>query len=297
MRYIVFVLALFLCCSNAYGQGCDTNTQILLHLDGSDGSTTMTDENCDGSGAISPTSVSGDAQIDTNLTDAFSGNSGVLMLDGTGDSVDYADRDEFSILAATNDSWTLDMWIYITDLSANCQMASQYQSGSYDFWRFGVNTSGAVIFGAKDSGASNVVGVFSGGTISANTWYHVAFIKVNTNVALYVDGSQVNTATQSQAYNYTYTMSIGKHTTQTGTSYYHKGYIDEFRIQKSNYFNADPSTTPDSFTAPTVAYSVDADRRIIIISKFIPRDNGDGYDRIQWEQNFGWKGIKEHGYY
>jgi len=57
--------------------------------------------------------------------------------------------------------------------------------------------------------------------------------------------------------------------------------MDEIRIQHSDYFSANPNSTPnDSIPVPTVAYSaaVVDDRRIIVITKFTPLESG-GYDR------------------
>jgi hypothetical protein len=65
------------------------NVSLLIHCDGSNGSTTITDSGPKGK---SPSSVNGDAKISTAQS-KFGGAS--LLLDGSGDYINYGDDADF----------------------------------------------------------------------------------------------------------------------------------------------------------------------------------------------------------
>ena len=75
---------------------------------------------------------------------------------------------------------------------------------------------------------------------STNTWYHVAFVKNSNTSKLYIDGTEMVSATDNTNYTDTYFVIGGWYS----TSYLMHGYIDDFRISlKARYTS--------NFTAPT----------------------------------------------
>jgi hypothetical protein len=78
--------------SAALADGNDTYTKVLLHFDGSDASTTITDSNSGGSAHT--WTAAGNAQIDTAQY-KFGGASG--LFDGTGDWVTTPDHADFTL--------------------------------------------------------------------------------------------------------------------------------------------------------------------------------------------------------
>jgi archaellum component FlaG (FlaF/FlaG flagellin family) len=69
-------------------------------------------------------------------------------------------------------------------------------------------------------------------TISANTWYHYALVRNGSTFTIYLNGTSIATATNSNAlWESTSTVSIGARQQNT-KSYYFGGNIDELRITK-----------------------------------------------------------------
>ena len=85
---------------------------------------------------------------------------------------------------------------------------------------------------------------FLGGSLSANTWTHVAAAKNGTTLRLFINGTLSATKTHSRDISTT-TMRIGSHGEGT---YKFSGYIDDFRFSSVCRY-------VDSFTPPTTAFS------------------------------------------
>ena len=95
-----------------------------------------------------------------------------------------------------------------------------------------------------DTGAGAVV---SAGTITINTWQHVAATRSGNSWRIFINGTQVgSTGTNSTAYSTAYGCCIG-------TSYYSEtyvGYIDDLRITKGY------ARYTANFTAPASAFPI-----------------------------------------
>lgn len=296
MRVFIISIFILLMSSYCYGQGCDSNTQLLLHMDGSDASTTFTDENCDGSGAHTVT-ANGDAQLDTGIT-KFGTATG--LFDGTGDYLTIPDSSDWDMLASTGDAWTLTAFIKLSATSANrndCYIFARYASASQR-WFFthleGSPGNDKLQFYLWDGAWRNGCSSANGTGISDSNWHHVAFVKdASNNEGIYLDGSQICDGTFGTTAAINTQMSIA----WNGTSVEFEGSMDEVMITNSNYFNASPVPgLTDTITVPTEAYSVASAGQVIIITKreFVPAKVGKGYDKMvtKWTQNFGWNGIE-----
>jgi hypothetical protein len=86
--------------------GNDSFTKILLHMDGTNGSTTFTDSNSGGSAHT--WTAAGDAKLTTG-TYKFGGASGIF--DGTGILSLHADSSDFTLGSG---DWTVDCWFNCT---------------------------------------------------------------------------------------------------------------------------------------------------------------------------------------
>lgn len=216
--------------------GVDRYTVALYHGDGTDASTTFTDSSFVNTSA----SAIGNAQVDTAQS-KFGGAS--MLFDGSGDYVRFADSDLWYF---ANDDFTIDFWFRVTSASAEYTLFDHSQDP----------TNGPYFNLSKLSSSLHLYWYYAGthcnktsSTVSwaANTWYHVALVRYNGTVTMYVDGSSVGTTTGCPNYNDTSTFEIG------GSGYVadFSGWIDEFRITKGI------ARWTSSFTPPTGEYGPD----------------------------------------
>lgn len=188
---------------------------LLLHFDGTDGSTTFTDSSLH----TQTVSAFGNAQIDTAIS-KFDGASG--LFDGTGDYLTIPDSDWFHL--ETMPSFTIEVWIYVgTSGASQAILSTRNDSLSKPGWELRVNTDYTVIF--YYTGGGNSV---PGSTVLTNdTWYHVAVVKDFGVVTLYINGVADGSATLTDG-SAGHTPTVGS--SQTGTGSLFNGNIDELRL-------------------------------------------------------------------
>lgn len=215
----------------------DSNTKVLLHLDGTDASTTITDE----SGKT--WTARGNAQIDTAQS-KFGGAS--LLLDGTGDWIDTPDHADFNVGTG---SVTYDLWIRFNSVAAGCILVSQYQDANNVFelsWSQAANK----IFCYQYQASAYAVRFEAAWTPSTNTWYHVEVARSSSAAYIFVDGTLLTTTVTNGSVatswnDLTGVFAVGA---ENGTTFVN-GWIDEFR-----YSTVVRHTS--SFTPPTVPYGL-----------------------------------------
>lgn len=202
-------------------------TVTLLHFNGTNASTTITDS------APTPKTFTafGDAQLTT--TNPKLGTA-CLKLDGTGDWVQTAGHSDF-VLGIYD--FTIECFINTTD--SNFALIDFY--GNYG-WQVYITSAGKLSFYA---GTSRVIV----GTISVNTgsWIHVAVTRQGTALKLWVngvqDGSVTNSTNMSTRNAY---LAIGAQVSDRNPSYDMSGLVDEVRIRRGE------ALYTANFTPPTV---------------------------------------------
>lgn len=205
----------------------DSNTLLLLHCDGADGSTTFTDSSPSAKSVV----ANGNAQIDTAQS-KFGGASG--LFDGTGDYLTVADSADWDFA-----DYTIDWWF------RPAVMTNGVRYGFFD------RNNGAEIGIERDTGnnlqlsiegASNDFGTF---TPAVGVWVHIAITRSGTSNYCFIDGVQLGTAwTRGNAVAGTTGIEIGG---RNGGATPINGWIDEFRISNIARWTA-------NFTPPTFAY-------------------------------------------
>lgn len=225
--------------------GNDANTKVLLHFDGSDGSTTITDDNAGGS-AKTWTAV-GNAQIDTAQS-KFGGAS--LLLDGTGDAVETPDHADFSF--GTID-FTVDAWVRPGATGVDGRIICHWENSGERAWTLEVTGANKFQFRAFDAAAASVILLTSTTTLAANTQYHVAVDRSGSNAWLYIDGTLEATDTSAGG---TIRDSSVKPLVGAAWSFglgsitdFFNGHIDELRVSSVARYGG------SNFTPPTDAYS------------------------------------------
>lgn len=164
----------------------------------------------------------GNAQVSTSVVKYGSGS---MYFDGTGDYL-YIPR--WTGINA-NENFTAELWINITAAPANYRMMISDSNGnSSKYWT--LNASGMEAqFGTVVS--SSAVCTF---TFAQNTWYHLALVRNNGFVSMYVNGvaQTVTYANQTASYlDQSSILQVGRWLGST-TTYEYFGYMDDLRITK-----------------------------------------------------------------
>ena len=205
------------------------NVSLLLHMDGANGSTTFTDSS---SNALTVT-ANGNAQISTAQS-KFGGASGYF--DGSINTyLRIASNPVFDF--GTGD-FTVETWFNTSNLTSYHIIVSRWNNGGTN--AFGIYTNGSNInFDLGSTTGSNL------GSITANSWNHVALTRSGTSVKGFVNGNLTFTGTNSSSLTATSAVLVGSN--DNGTHYYFNGYIDDLRITKgmARYTaNLTPPTAP-----------------------------------------------------
>ena len=133
--------------------------------------------------------------------------------------------------------FTVEAWIYPEQISTDNFIFSGSASGAFFFGRKGSNTIGI--------GRANILWDTEAPVATpANTWSHVAAVRSNGQVSLYVNGNQAGSVSNANAYSMAgFIACVGSQ----GTNLYYKGYMDEIRVS-----NVARWTEP--FVPPTQPY-------------------------------------------
>ena len=212
-----------------------SGTVFLTHVEGSDSSTSFTDE----SSSSHTITATADAQISTAQY-RFGASS--VYFDGTGDYLDVSYNSDFEF--GTGD-FTIDFWIYQTasfgagkDLMSSNRLAGTswliHASSAMNFYH-----NGAAIFAPSFSEV-------------LNTWQHWAIVRSGDNMYFFINGVQIGatgTGHSARSINGSTYLRIG------GDSLSMTGYMDEIRISKG------VARWTSNFILPTGSYGSSWDNR------------------------------------
>ena len=208
------------------------NVSLLLHGNGPNGSTTITDN------SPTPKTVTavGNAQISTAIADPF-GNStrGVLAFDGTGDYLTVPANSAFDVASG---NFTAECWFRV---NANPGLAFTTVYRRALFANYANSTSGwslqlrgdatsytGIIFGDGDTSL-----IDASQAVSQNAWHHVAAVKNGSTCTLYFNGTSIGTGTKSTLFaSDTRQLFIGRLNALNAEAWDFPGYIDDLRITK-----------------------------------------------------------------
>lgn len=236
---------------------------LLLHFDGTNGSTTFTDSS---SNALSVT-ANGNAAISTAQS-KFGGASGYF--DGTS-FIHTPNNPQF--LFGSGD-FTIEAQIFFPTLTGGINSIC----GVWDFnpqysWLFTYDNGLGLRLYWSENGVSG--GVFTRNwTPSENQWYHVALVRQAGQMSVYVDGVKLG---ESELVNATFNASSTRLTIGAAGNdgHYFNGYIDELRIVKgtavyTSNFTPPTSPFPDAWTPAQLGSSLslwlDADDSDSVVS-------------------------------
>ena len=246
------------------------NVSLLLHGDGTNGSTTIVDS------SSSPKAVTavGDAQISTAQS-KFGGSS--LAFDGTGDYLTSAANSAFDLGSG---DYTIELWVRLISASNYGGIVGKGQIGVVNSTAYSLefdNTSNAISLWIGNNTPPSFGSYVVTGTTNIRTsavWTHLAVSRSGNNTRLFVNGTQ-----EGSTYTTAYTIAAGNPLWIGGGFYAPttnniNGYIDDLRITKgvARYTqNFTPPTAPFPDLSPSGRVtiednSLDVDARQYIIN-------------------------------
>ena len=203
-------------------------TSLLLHMDGSSGSTAFVDS---GPNALAVTAV-GNAQISTTQN-KYGGASG--SFDGSGDYLSISSNPLFNF--GTGD-FTMELWAKLPNDNVDYSLISGSVNGNMDFRRESVGRISLGRAGVAWDANSSVINI-------ANQWTHLAASRSGSTLRLFCNGIQIYAGSNSVSYSVA-SLQIGRSTGVSAVDL--NGYIDDLRITKG------VARYQSSFTPPTQAH-------------------------------------------
>jgi len=215
---------------------CAGQVKALLHMNGTDASTTFTD-------VFGHTwTAHGNAQIDTAQS-KFGGASG--LFDGSGDWIDTPDSTDWTIGSG---DLTIEFWLMENALGALQWICGQGNN---------LNSNATSPFGMIKNATDQIEWRLSDGTSSfsaSNTtvlttgqWYHVAGVKQGITMYVFVDGVKGSNATApTSLVDSASVFSIGRW--GAANTNYFNGWVDDFRFSRCARYTA--NFTPPSAELP-----------------------------------------------
>jgi len=213
-------------------------TSLLLHFDGTDGSTTFTDSS---SNNLTMT-VTGNPAISTSQS-KFGGS-------GAFDGASFLSTPATPALDIGTGDFTIEAWVFLNVLPTTDDLVTWwpwmvvYERGSpsaSDGWQFQIGQTKLMF--SNGSGYEVCSGDHG---MAPNQWYHVCVTRSGNTFRVFVDGVQVGTRDDSLALYGGTTYYIG---CETGEGAYLDGYIDDLRVVKG------AAAYTANFTPPTAPFN------------------------------------------
>lgn len=228
--------------SGVTGSNPLSTISLLLHMDGTNLSTTFTDS--------SPVSIhtvtSNGGTLISTAQYKFGTASG--LFDGTDDYLTVPDNGDFDL---SSGHWTIDAWVWGTLSGTGTEGVYFQRTDADNYFSLSIlkaTAGNSVVLSIYASG-SEVVAVSTAPCLTAATWHHVEVSEYLNNYRIFVDGKLAAlTYNTSRPTDYTGTIYLGCTAVAGTATNFFAGYLDEFRIMKSvQHLNM-------SFTVPTAAY-------------------------------------------
>lgn len=160
------------------------------------------------------------------------------------------------------DDFTVEFWVYPTSVTGSATLFSVRETGS-NYGPLAIVRDGAALdLYVSENGSSWKVNA-TGGTLTVNTWHHVAVVRVDDTITMYLGGTSVASGTLTSAttflHSYGYPIRLGGEK----SSGYFAGYMDDLLVYRGARYTA-------NFSVPTSAYSVSpADEEVDLFYPYV----------------------------
>jgi hypothetical protein len=217
----------------AAGDPYYANVSLLLHMDGSNGSTTFTDN----SPSPKTPTVFGTAAVNTSFFKFGTGS----IYTGAGSGSNYLSYADTASLKMGTDDFTVEGW-FLPTASGNERA----------FYIHSINATGGLSFfvglGGVRFRANGTDDLALSTSISGTNFTHIAFVRQGTTRSIFIDGILVSFNTLSFNNNDVSTLQIGAVGASGSDSFRYYGYIDDLRITKG------VARYTANFTPPAAAF-------------------------------------------
>ncbi|MBU0676560.1 MAG: PEP-CTERM sorting domain-containing protein, partial [Verrucomicrobia bacterium] len=222
---------------------------MLTHADGTDGSTTLTDE----AGNFNFSAVA-QAQLDTSQSKFGTAS---MLFDGTDDGFTTPDSD---LLSFGNNDWTIDFWARAnawgstTTDNVTGQLDPAIGTSSRSIFVYfpepSVGAGHNLRFAVYDDSTTRYDSNAGTTDLAADEWYHIAVVRNGPTITGYVDGMAEATINIGPAslQNGSGVWAIGRSGSYTTGGSEFNGWVDEYRIVDEE------AAWTSNFTPPTEAY-------------------------------------------
>jgi hypothetical protein len=218
------------------GIDIDADTKLLLHFDGANGSTDITD-------TIGRHAVSSDGAYITEDEKKFGTGSGSFNGEGACFYVTGSEDFDFG-----SEDFTIDGWFYFNVNDVGYQfMLDRRGNSDGTGWIFYLESNNQLSFlSSSDTGWDNVVIYNTGVVPETGKWLHLAVVRHGDDFTTYENGIAIKSGGFSGAIGIqVHDLTIGKGHASPGNF---NGYIDELRISKGI------ARWTTNFTPPTLPY-------------------------------------------
>jgi hypothetical protein len=235
------------------GDPDSSSNVLLLHCDGINGSTTITDS----SPAARTVTAFGSAQLSTAQSKFGSAS---LLFNGSNSYISAPTGVDFQFPG----DFTIEAWVYPTTAS----LTSGAVGVIFSHYAVTTNLTGLVLYQQNQTVRffSNGDRITSSAVLLANTWQHVAVSRVGTSIRLFVNGTQQGT-TYVAASNYSDGRCFIGRDSITATQYF-SGSMDEIRITKGVGRYASNFIVPSAAFPETSQTTISWDRRTRLAKNF-----------------------------
>jgi hypothetical protein len=211
------------------------SVSLLLHGDGVNNSTTITDNSSNPKTAT----VKGNTIVST---DTVKFGTGALEFDGNGDYLEYGNSTGFQFGTS---ALTIEGWMYFRTITSGLLSGILTTGGGTE--------GGIACYISASSGSSGTFRLYGpsvSGTIttsvSANTWYHLAIVRSNNTWYMFINGNSAGTMTDTASCNTSASMLFYVGGYPGGA--FLNGFIDDLRVTKG------VARYTANFTPPTNAF-------------------------------------------
>lgn len=220
------------------------NVSLLLHMDGTNASTTFTDSSSHGF----TMTVTGNTQL-TTTSPKFGSACGTF--DGTGDYLNTAT--DASAFDFGSSDFTVEGWVKSSGTAGENFIESEIAQGSTGWWGIflnwndGSSSSGAISVWGDNGAIQRIIATGTGWNNGA--WHHIALTRQGNSVKLFLDGTQIgSTYTASSTWGAASTGLLIGIAESDHASRPFNGQMDEIRVTKG------VARYTANFTAPTEAF-------------------------------------------
>ena len=165
---------------------------------------------------------------------SFNGSSSKLSISNTDSGFDFGSED-----------FTIDFWLYLTKSGATQTLLDWRPLSSSGYLMLYINGSNQVVVSSNNALNPRTLSTF---TLTTSTWYHIALVRYNGVINVYVNGLQSSPMDDTSSYSTVSAIGVGK-SLASGSGGYLGGYIDELVISKGI------ARWTSSFTPSTSEYS------------------------------------------